>query len=90
MTLTRAARDYRLMTMGTKTREIPAGRFKAECLALLDEVAMTGEVLVITKRGKAVAKVVRADETAPPPLRGSVLREERLVDPAGERWGADA
>ena len=39
------------------TRTIPAGEFKAKCLALLDEVAETGEELVVTKRGKPVARV---------------------------------
>ena len=32
-------------------REIPAGEFKARCLALMDEVARTGGQYVITKRG---------------------------------------
>ncbi|MEX1104116.1 MAG: type II toxin-antitoxin system Phd/YefM family antitoxin, partial [Dehalococcoidia bacterium] len=43
------------MTMVTRT--MPAGEFKAKCLALLDEVAETGEELVVTKRGKPVARV---------------------------------
>ncbi|HEX4747316.1 MAG TPA: hypothetical protein VFU99_10590 [Gaiellaceae bacterium] len=36
-------------------RTIAAGKFKAQCLRLLDEVAETGETIVVTKRGKAVA-----------------------------------
>ena len=39
------------------TRTIPAGEFKAKCLKLMDEVAATGDTLVITKRGRPVAKV---------------------------------
>ena len=35
---------------------MPAGEFKAKCLALLDEVSITGEELIVTKRGKPVAK----------------------------------
>jgi prevent-host-death family protein len=35
-----------------------AGEFKAKCLAVLDEVKQTGEPLVITKRGKPVARLV--------------------------------
>lgn len=42
----------------TKTREIPAGEFKAKCLKLMDDVQATGEELVITKRGTPVAKLV--------------------------------
>ncbi|CDH45051.1 MAG: type II toxin-antitoxin system prevent-host-death family antitoxin [Candidatus Competibacteraceae bacterium] len=37
---------------------IAAGDFKAKCLKLLDDVAATGESLVITKHGKALAKRV--------------------------------
>lgn len=78
------------MTMVTKVRQIAAGKFKAECLSLLDEVAATGEEIVVTKRGKPVAKLVRASPELPPSLRGSVVCERRLLDPTGERWDADA
>ena len=37
---------------------ISATEFKAKCLQLLDDVQRTGEELVISKRGKAVARVV--------------------------------
>ena len=37
---------------------IAAGDFKAKCLKLLDDVAATGESLVITKHGKPLAKRV--------------------------------
>jgi prevent-host-death family protein len=39
-------------------RTIPAGEFKAKCLAILDEVKATGEPVLVTKRGKPVARVV--------------------------------
>ena len=38
-------------------RTIAAGEFKAKCLKLLDEVAATGEALIVTKRGKPVARI---------------------------------
>ena len=38
-------------------RTIPAGEFKAKCLALMDEVEATGEAIVVTKRGKPVARL---------------------------------
>jgi prevent-host-death family protein len=38
-------------------RTIPAGEFKAKCLAILDEVNATGEPVLITKRGRPVARV---------------------------------
>lgn len=40
------------------TRSIPAGLFKQGCLALLDEVGEGNVELVVTKRGKPVARVV--------------------------------
>jgi prevent-host-death family protein len=45
--------------------EIPAGEFKAKCLQLMDKVARSGEAIVITKRGKPVAKLVPPDEPEP-------------------------
>ena len=45
------------MTMKT----IPAGTFKARCLAIMDEVAAKRESVIITKRGKPVAKLVPVD-----------------------------
>jgi prevent-host-death family protein len=44
-------------------RTIPAGSFKANCLSLMDEVNAKGATLLITKRGKPVAKLVPATET---------------------------
>lgn len=63
-------------------KTIAASRFKAECLALLDHVAATGEELVVTKRGKAVARVVPVEE--PPSLLGSItynVSDEELIEP---------
>jgi prevent-host-death family protein len=40
------------------TRTIKASEFKAKCLGLMDEVARTGESVVITKNGKPVAEMV--------------------------------
>jgi prevent-host-death family protein len=42
-------------------RTIPAGRFKSECLGLMDEVQATCEPVIITKHGKPVAKLVPVD-----------------------------
>lgn len=41
-----------------KKRTIPAAQFKAQCLGLLDEVEKLQTQLVITKRGRPVARVV--------------------------------
>ena len=75
------------MTISHKTRSIPAGQFKTACLALLDEVAATGETIVVTKRGRPVAQVT---PVAPPRgLAGSIRRERDLVSPIGGAWDAD-
>ena len=42
-------------------RTIPAERFKSECLGLMDEVQATCESVIITKRGKPVAKLMPVD-----------------------------
>jgi prevent-host-death family protein len=59
-------------------REVKAGEFKAKCLKLLDEVAETGEGLIVTKRGKPVARVL-------PPIREALLGALKgtvtIVDP---------
>jgi len=75
------------MTMVTKAKSIPAGQFKARCLALLDEVAERGAELVVTKHGRPVARVVPVE--APPDLSGSIVREGDLVAPTGEAWNAE-
>jgi prevent-host-death family protein len=41
-------------------KTISAADFKARCLTLMDDVGSTGEILLITKRGKPVAKLVPA------------------------------
>lgn len=74
------------MTMSKSQKTIPAGEFKARCLALLDEVAQTGRPLLVTKRGKAVALLIPVE--APPGLLHSVKKEKDLVSPIGEAWDA--
>jgi prevent-host-death family protein len=41
-------------------RTIAAGKFKTNCLAIMDEVQKKRETVLITKRGKPVAKLVPA------------------------------
>jgi prevent-host-death family protein len=43
-------------------RKIAAGEFKAKCLTLMEDVRSTREPLVITKRGKPVAKLVPVED----------------------------
>lgn len=69
--------------------EVSASQFKARCLALLDEIAEGGGELVVTKRGRPVAKVVPVDEQVS--LRGTVtyhVTDEGLVAPIDVDWDA--
>jgi prevent-host-death family protein len=43
-------------------KEVAAATFKAQCLALMEDVRSTKRPIVITKRGKPVAKLVPFDE----------------------------
>jgi prevent-host-death family protein len=77
------------MTMVTK-KHVPAGQFKAQCLALLDEVAATGRPLIVTKRGRPVAEVVPIEP--PRSLAGTVkilVSEEELIAPL-EDWDVES
>ena len=71
-------------------KTLAAGKFKDICLKTLDEVARTKSTVVITKRGRPVAKLVPC---GPAPVRGdlagSILKE--VGDPfgTGETWDAD-
>jgi prevent-host-death family protein len=39
-------------------KTVKAAEFKAKCLQLMDEVARTGEPVVVTKRGAPIAQLV--------------------------------
>jgi prevent-host-death family protein len=73
----------------TMKKHVPAGRFKAECLALLDRVARTREAIVVTKRGRPVAEVVPVQRQRQRSLRGSVTVHGDIVAPILEAWDID-
>ncbi len=41
-------------------KQIPAGAFKARCLAVMKQVQSTGESVIVTKRGTPLVKLVPA------------------------------
>ena len=43
---------------GSETKTVPDGKFKAQCLALLDEVEAKRAPVIVTKNGRAVARVM--------------------------------
>jgi prevent-host-death family protein len=42
-------------------RKIAAAKFKAHCLRVMDDVQATRETVIITKKGRPVAKLVPAE-----------------------------
>jgi prevent-host-death family protein len=54
-------------------RTIPAGEFKAKCLAIMDEIQAGGESVVITKRGKPVVRVTALEAGVDRPAKESIL-----------------
>jgi prevent-host-death family protein len=59
-------------------KTIPAGQFKARCLRLMDEVRTTREPLLITKKGRPVAKLIPA-ENQPDDIFGCLKGEIEIV-----------
>jgi prevent-host-death family protein len=71
-------------------RIVSASQFKARCFAILDDVRDTGQSIVVTKRGKPIARLSRVDE--PSSLRGTVtylVDEVELLEPIDIAWNAD-
>ena len=73
-------------------KTVNASEFKAKCLAILDEVNETGEVITILKRGKPVAQLIPTvfkEGTYPQHnLRGSVKISGDIIGPVlpSETW----
>ncbi|MGD0868133.1 MAG: type II toxin-antitoxin system prevent-host-death family antitoxin [Bryobacteraceae bacterium] len=74
------------------TNQIAAGEFKAKCLQLLDEVQRSRKEILITKRGRPVARLLPVDQRAPAILgrmKGSVQILGDIIAPIDEKWNAD-
>lgn len=72
-------------------RTVKASEFKARCLQLMDQVAQSGESLVITKRGKPVSRLVPYHEkptTLYGSLKGTVRIKGDIVSPLKVKWEA--
>jgi prevent-host-death family protein len=59
-------------------KTMPAGQFKARCLRLMDEVNSTREPVLITKKGKPVAKLVPANSN-PDKVFGALRGKIKIV-----------
>lgn len=74
-----------------KTRKIAAGEFKARCLAIMDEVQAKRETVVITKRGKPIAKLSPVQDKSDDIfgfMKGEIVVLGDIVSPLPpEDWG---
>lgn len=68
------------------TKTIPAGKFKATCLEVLDDVLEKDLKVIVTKRGKPVAHLVAPTEDEMPfvPLWGRSPNVKILGDITGQ------
>jgi prevent-host-death family protein len=73
--------------------KIPAGEFKAKCLQVIDEVQRLRMPIIITKRGKPVAKLVPLDEYHEGfvgSMKGTMEIVGDIIGPIDVKWEADA
>ena len=73
------------------SQKIPAGQFKARCLAIMDELNSRGGEYVITKRGVPVARLLPVRLERRPflgSMKGTVKVRGDIVSPLDEPWGA--
>ena len=75
-----------------RVRTIKASEFKAKCLKLMDEVAASGEEIIVTKNGRPVSRLVPYREK-PKSLFGiDTGRIELLgdiIEPLALEWEAE-
>lgn len=72
---------------------IRASEFKAKCLHLMDEVAATGDDLVITKNGKPVSRLVpyfHKPDSMFGLHSGSVKSLDDLIEPVDISWDVES
>jgi prevent-host-death family protein len=86
--------DHGQTMMDKDIRHVAAADFKANCLRLMDEVARQRRPIVITKRGKPVAKLVPADESPVDPfgcMAGTAKICGDIIGPIEDlEWTGDA
>lgn len=72
---------------------IPAGKFKAHRLQLIDLVKEKRSEIIVAKRGKPMARLVPLDDPKPTRLfgylKGSVTVVGNITAPIEEPWDAD-
>ena len=61
-----------------QTRTIKATEFTAKCRTLIDEVAATGEEIIVTKQGKPVGKFIPVEQPRRP-LWGLLASDMEII-----------
>ncbi|MCY3993026.1 MAG: type II toxin-antitoxin system Phd/YefM family antitoxin [Caldilineaceae bacterium] len=75
----------------TGPRTVKASEFKAKCLKLMDEVAESGEEIVITKNGQPVSRLLPYKEKSQSPFgrdRDIIRIHGDLDEPIDVEWDA--
>lgn len=73
-------------------RVMSAAEFKAKCLEVMDQVAATGEPVIVTKRGRPVAKltpITTRPKTLRGFLKGGVKAGKDIIRPIDVTWDAE-
>ena len=72
-------------------KEMKASEFKAKCLQLMDDVAATGEPVVVTKNGRPVSRLEpyrQRPTTLFGSLAGAMILTADIIDPLDVEWEA--
>ena len=73
-------------------KTVKASEFKAKCLQIMDDIAETGDTIVVTKNGKPVARMVPY-QIKPDTLYGmhkdKIVVEGDIISPIDVVWNAD-
>ncbi len=69
---------------------VPASEFKQKCLAIMEEISMTGETIIITKHGVPVCKLSPLSSHKGHPrfgwMKDSIKIHGDLTKPVNEKW----
>lgn len=72
-------------------KTVKASEFKAKCLRLMEEVARSGNPVVITKNGRPIAQLsplVSRPASLCGAHKGKIAIKGNVVDPIDETWDA--
>ncbi len=69
-------------------RTMAIGEFKAKCLAVMAEVNSTGQPVLVTKRGKPLARVLPFEEVTPKETPESIFAACGTISVQRKSWGS--